>query len=328
MQVVEEKTSLRTQAELCAGYENCVVARNVSSEVLLSVSRQIDIDIFVVPGPVQLILYLNFGEISITYNSSLLAQDIIEFISEKTYPAVIPLERRYLDPLFNKGGKAIVLVRERKKGFIDREIVAVSEELRGKIGLIICDVTNSLGKQVQEVLKIPDGSLPCVRLIVCGGPLNITQYAMLDEISAENILTFFRRWENADLPPFVLSQELPKKAAENRVVSLVRRNFQEVVYDEENSVFVMFYAPWCSYSKETLPIIERIAFEMREIQNLVIARVDCYNNEIDEGIKGYPTLRLYPAQNKAFVQYDGERTSSLIKQFIISNIKQSYRINL
>ena len=329
VQVAEEKTSLRTQAELCAGYQTCIVARGVDSEVLLSVSRQIDIEIFAAPGPVQVFLYLNFGEVSIPYNSSLSVQNIIDFISEQTYPVVIPLERRYLDPLFNKGGTAIVLVREKKQSYLDREIEVASEELRGKIVLLICDVTNPLGKQVQEVLKIPDVRLPCIRLIICGGgSLNITQYAMLDEITAENILNFFRRWKNADLSPFVLTQDLPKKAAENRVVNLVGRNFKEVVYDEETSVFVMFYAPWCNYSKKTLPIIERISYEMREIRNFVVARIDSYNNDIDEEIKGFPTLRLYPAHNKTFIQYDGEKTNSLIKQFILSNIKQTHRIDL
>lgn len=327
--VVEEKTQLRTQAELCASFSLCMIGKGISAEILLSVSRRVDITIFSSSGGPELILFLNYGEIMVPYNATVSVKEIIEFISEISMPALIPLEKKYLAPLFNQGGTALVLLRDKKSRFLDWEISGIGNSLKGKAILLINDVTIPLGKQVQELLKVPDRLLPCIRLIVCkGGSLNITQYNMLDEFTTENILSFYKRWEKGLVSPFVLSQEIPKKNADNRVWNLVRQNFEKVVYEEGVNVFVMFFAPWCEYSKKTFPEIEKIAFEMREISNLVVGRIDCYNNDIDEGIKGFPTLRLYPAHNKTHLQYDGERTAALMKRFILSNIKPIYKLDL
>ena len=73
---------------------------------------------------------------------------------------------------------------------------------------------------------------------------------------------------------------------------------------------------------------EKIDFELRDIQNLIIGKIYCYNNDIDEDIKAYPTLRLYLAESKQYMQYNGERTPKLIKNFILSHIKPNYKLDL
>ena len=245
IEIVEEKTQLRSQAEFCRRYQSCLFARGIDKLLLIEVSRKVDIEIISVEGESRIMLYLNYAEEVINYNSTIYnISEIIEFVSQNLQPLVLPLEKKYLDPLFNKGGNALVLIRDKKNRYVESEITSLGSTLRGKMLLLIVDVSIPLGKQVQQVLRLPDRLIPCIRIIECkGGSLNITQYHMLDDLYAENILKFYSRWENGLLKPYILSQELPKKATDNRIVNLVWQNFKTTIYNDDKDVFVMFYAP-------------------------------------------------------------------------------------
>lgn len=72
---------------------------------------------------------------------------------------------------------------------------------------------------------------------------------------------------------------------------------------------VEYYAPWCGHCKKLTPIFEQLAADLKDVPNLVIAKFDATENEV-EGleIKGYPTLKYYPAGKKSeAMDYDGER---------------------
>lgn len=247
-------------------------------------------------------------------------------------PALIPLERPYLDKLFNSGGKAIVLIRDRRHRGLDYELQAIGDKLKGKMVLLVADISNPLGKQIQEILKIPDKSLPVLRIIECqGGSLNIVQYDLADTIFTENILNFYERWKSGMCKPHVLSQEKPKKSEENRVVNIVQQNFEEIVMDSKENFLVLFYAPWCDFSRSTLPVIEQLAYDMRNAVNLKIGKIDAYNNEVGKNIKGFPTIRMYVSTldgEKSVVEYAEERTITKLTNFIQKHIKLNYRTDL
>lgn len=332
--LVEEKTQLRKQAELCVQYETCMISKGLPPDLLLEVSRRVDLTILSFEGEAELTLYTNYGENKFLYESEYELDPIIDFTKASTKPALIPLERKYLDELFNKGGKAVVFVRDKRHKSYDYEIISIGNSLKDKLSLLIADVSNQLGKQIQQVLKIPDKLLPCVRIIECGGgSLNINQYSMFDDISTANILKFYDSWEKKLIKPYILSQELPKKTIENRVHVIVYQNFNATVHDTDKNVLVLFYTPWCTYSKAALPVIEQLAFELRAIQNFLIGKIDCHHNQVYENIRGFPTIRLYLYNEdlraaKDYVQYEGERTVELIKKFVMKNIKPQYNLDL
>jgi len=69
--------------------------------------------------------------------------------------------------------------------------------------------------------------------------------------------------------------------------------------DETKDVFVMYYAPWCKYSKEMqMPWIE-LSQLMDHKEDMVIAKMDGNANEApDLFVKHFPTLIFYPKGNK------------------------------
>jgi thiol-disulfide isomerase/thioredoxin len=79
------------------------------------------------------------------------------------------------------------------------------------------------------------------------------------------------------------------------------------------TMIVMYYAPWCSYSKEALPLWEELSEMMAknsQDKEIFIAKVDCVAEPDaywQEGIKSFPTIKAYVNHNTIPIVYDGER---------------------
>jgi len=89
---------------------------------------------------------------------------------------------------------------------------------------------------------------------------------------------------------------------------VVGKNFNEIVRDTTKDVLIEFYAPWCGHCKKFAPVWEELAAKYAEIPDLVIAKMDYIANEVkDLSVRGYPTLKWYPKDNKEGTNYDGDR---------------------
>jgi protein disulfide-isomerase A6 len=95
-----------------------------------------------------------------------------------------------------------------------------------------------------------------------------------------------------------------------KVVVLTPDNFDAVVLDKSKTVFVEFYAPWCGHCKSLAPDWEKLGLAFQNEANVVIAKVDAdAHKSIGEkfGVSGFPTLKFFPADNKAGVPYESGR---------------------
>jgi len=118
------------------------------------------------------------------------------------------------------------------------------------------------------------------------------------------------------LKPNVKSQEPP---ADNSgpVKVIVGTTFESIVMDTTKDVFVEFYAPWCGHCKHLAPKFEELGTVFAGVDSVVIAKVDATENDTPADIKGFPTLILFPAADKAHpITFSGDRSVPAMEKFI------------
>ena len=85
-------------------------------------------------------------------------------------------------------------------------------------------------------------------------------------------------------------------------------------------MLVKYYAPWCGHCKALAPTWDTLGDDVKDIEDLVIAKFDATANEVAGlEIRGYPTLKYYPKDNKAGVDYAGDRELDDFKKWLSEN---------
>ena len=98
-------------------------------------------------------------------------------------------------------------------------------------------------------------------------------------------------------------------------------------------VFIDFFAPWCSWCQRLDPTWEKFAEEIHHLGNgdrtkeqfsrFQVAKIDCTTNQHvcgEQGIKAFPTLRLFYNGEKWGGDYKGDRTLEGFR----SHLNQAY----
>ena len=87
---------------------------------------------------------------------------------------------------------------------------------------------------------------------------------------------------------------------------------------KEKKCFVMFYAPWCGWSKKAIPHFTKLANENQS--DVHIAAVNCdENSDLSKthDIQGFPTFKYFPTgMNNKGEDYTGDRDFDSMVQFL------------
>ncbi|CAG9332697.1 pdi-2_4 [Blepharisma stoltei] len=327
----EDKTQLRYVSDPYIDKTFALIIGDM--DVAKEVGKLVDgLEIIYRSNSKETLLYKDFDEKRIKYEGEFNFKSLADWIEKEKIPALLPLDKPNLDMLFNKGGKALIALTDKKNRWVESEVKGVGHRLKGKAYLLVADVSTDLGSQLQKILKAPKHLIPVIRLVDArGGTLNITQYQMQDEITSDSIIRFYEKCQKGAVLPYKLSQNIPQNPFENKVMTVVGKNYKELIFDRNKNVFMLFYAPWCTYSQEALPIFDELAFELRDVPNLVFAKINGDLNDVsDENVRGFPTLRLYKAENKTAIPYIGERKKAELKAFLSSHIsiQSSVKVDL
>ena len=82
--------------------------------------------------------------------------------------------------------------------------------------------------------------------------------------------------------------------------------------------FVMYYAPWCGWSKKAIPHFTKLANENKTTVH--IAAVDCDKHEDlakTHDVQGFPTFKYHPnGTGSPGEDYNGDRDSSSMLDFL------------
>ncbi|WBW74475.1 ER protein disulfide isomerase [Schizosaccharomyces osmophilus] len=135
------------------------------------------------------------------------------------------------------------------------------------------------------------------------------------DLTSKNMDKFVKEYSDGKLQPKIKSQPVPESQGDLTVV--VADNYNQVVMDSTKDVLVEFYAPWCGHCKNLAPTFESLAEEYADNKNVVVAKVDATENDLDVSISGFPTIMLFKANDKKNpLFYEGNRSLDDLLSFI------------
>ena len=111
----------------------------------------------------------------------------------------------------------------------------------------------------------------------------------------------------------VLILLLAIQCAAKHVVELTDKSFKEEVLKHDGIAVVEFYAPWCGHCKSFAPEYEKAASVLKGV--VKVAAIDATANEKTAqtyGIQGFPTVKIFGADKKNPIDYQGQRTSDAV----------------
>uniref|UniRef100_A0A0K0FXH9 DnaJ homolog subfamily C member 10 n=1 Tax=Strongyloides venezuelensis TaxID=75913 RepID=A0A0K0FXH9_STRVS len=107
------------------------------------------------------------------------------------------------------------------------------------------------------------------------------------------------------------------------IVTLAHSDFQQSVIDSGEIWFVNFYSTFCSHCHDLAPTWREFA---KEFENVIrVGAVNCAESPnfcTGQGIRGYPSLVLYPSG----ILYNGERSLKKLSEFVMNNINTEVHI--
>lgn len=264
-----------------------------------------------------LVLYKQFDEGFNKYEGDFSAESIKEFISTHRFPLVMSFEGdEAIERIFGKEASALVLFSDETDSQEYKHFVEAAGAAKGKIVFAHSTVTSGLGQRLSDYVGVKVADAPAV-WVISPKAGDLSKFPLKETISKESVLRFLEHFENDKLERHFKSQEIPEKNDE-AVITVVGKNFNEVVLTPGRHVLVEFYAPWCGHCKSLAPIYEETAQALAGNDKILLVKIDSTENEIPGvQVQGFPTLKFYPADNKESPQeYQGERTKEGFMKYL------------
>lgn len=202
---------------------------------------------------------------------------------------------------------------EKKDEEVNTAITDIAKKHRESGSLIFTWINSVDLKSFAEHIGVADKS-PAIAIYEFKTDV---KYVFDAEYSAEALGTWVSDFLAGKVEPTTKSEPIPEKNDEP-VKVVVGDSWEDIVEDESKDVLIEQYAPWCGHCKKLAPILDELAADLKDVETLVIAKMDATQNDAPKEYKaqGYPTLHLFAAGSKKGVTYSGGRTKEdFVKYF-------------
>ncbi|KAI0268270.1 protein disulfide isomerase [Gloeopeniophorella convolvens] len=147
------------------------------------------------------------------------------------------------------------------------------------------------------------------------------------ELSTAVVKGWVQDFASGKLQPQLKSQPIPESQDE-AVYTLVGKEFDQVVFQDDKDVFVEFYATWCGHCKRLKPTWDSLAEHYAAVKDrVIIAKIDAPENDLPPSVPfrvaGFPTLKFKPAGTTEWIDYEGDRSLESLIAFVDENAKNS-----
>ncbi|KAK2722653.1 hypothetical protein QYM36_002993, partial [Artemia franciscana] len=158
---------------------------------------------------------------------------------------------------------------------------------------------------------------PTMRLVRINLP-QITRYKPQKfSLALETMRAFIQSVLDNKLQPFLMSEDIPQDWNTKALKTLVAKTFNEVVFDADKTVLVLFYSPSHPLSTMTIPVFEQLAEKYKNKSSIVIAKIDILANQLESiPTDSFLSIKLFKEGDKKTVNYKGTGTVEDLSKFI------------
>jgi protein disulfide-isomerase A1 len=258
-----------------------------------------------------LVLFRQFDESPLTYSGNWETTPIVDWLLAQSVPTLIEFSEDYIEPIFGQKNSAIFFFRKNEDDSSDfaKVFADASTQLKGKILFVKSSIHDGIQQRLAEFIGVTDDQLPTIRILDPADNMKKFAYSgNARQITVDSIKSFIEEFKGGKLSPFLKSEDIPE-SNDAPVKVVVGKSFAQIVEDPTKDVLMEYYAPWCGHCKKLAPIYDQLAEDLKDVKDLVIAKMDSTANEVDGvEIRGYPTLKFYPKDSKKNpIDFDGER---------------------
>ncbi|KAM3207782.1 hypothetical protein ACQJBY_062825 [Aegilops geniculata] len=223
-------------------------------------------------------------------------KEILQFVELNKFPLITAFTDLNSAKVYSSPIKLQVFTFAEAYDFEDLESI-VQEVARGfktKIMFIYVDIAEeNLAKPFLTLYGL-EGDKPTVTAFDTSKG---TKYLLEADINAKNLKEFALSLLDGTLPPYFRSEPVPQE--KGLVEKVVGRTFDSSVLQSPHNVLLEAHAPWCVDCEAISKNIEKLAKHFSGLDNLKFARIDASVNEHPKlQVNNYPTLFLYPAEDK------------------------------
>ncbi len=262
-----------------------------------------------------------------------LSERLTAFLTAEKLPAFIDFSPETANKIFGAGIDYQVIVVAPSESFAEKaalrkDLITASSKTKGKVVWVTAHAGAATAEPIinyfglDKELKTPQ----VVGFMSSKGK----KYAMgeNDKINAGSLEKFAKAVIDGTAPVRTKSAAVPEEPLDEGVTVVVGSTFDDIVKNPKKDVLLEVYAPWCGHCKSLAPIYAKLAKRFKDIDSVVIAKMDGTENEVPGlEVQGYPTLLFFPAEKNAEgVKYEGARELKDLTKFIKKEAKIAYEL--
>lgn len=126
-----------------------------------------------------------------------------------------------------------------------------------------------------------------------------------------------------------IGQTIAMYPASGDVIELTASNFDKLVTQSKSIWVVEFFAPWCGHCQQLVPEYKKAGTALKGVINVGAVNCDDHNSICGQfGVKGFPTIKIFAANKKSPIEFNGQRTAKGIVETAMSEANKQVKASL